>query len=170
MKHPLIIPTVILLGLPVCADDPINIGSRRELPVDHHLIEKLDGARLVLHRPVRREVVFRTDSALEGNGSTYQSVFRDGEKFRMYYRGGIHIASKAYETNKASWDTLCLAESEDGITWTRPDLGLIEFQGSTTNNLILDEESVSDFGGRPSHTAVFMDSNPDCPLRSGTRS
>ena len=47
------------------ATEPIDIASRRELLVDHHLIERLDGVRLELHRPVRREVVFRTDAAWE---------------------------------------------------------------------------------------------------------
>ena len=64
--------------------EPINIGSRRELFVDRYLVERLDGARLELHRPTRREVVFRTDAPWEGNGSAYQSVFRDGDRFRMY--------------------------------------------------------------------------------------
>jgi hypothetical protein len=36
---------------------------------------------------------------------------------------------------------LCYAESEDGITWHKPEIGLIMFQGSTSNNLVapLDE-------------------------------
>ena len=66
------------------AAEPVDIGSRRELFVDHHLIESLDGARLQLHRPTRREIVFRSDAAWEGNGSAYQSVFQDGDRYRMY--------------------------------------------------------------------------------------
>ncbi|MDA1014777.1 MAG: hypothetical protein O3A00_10040, partial [Planctomycetota bacterium] len=65
------------------AVEPIDIGSRRELFVDQHRIERLDGVRLELHRPVRREVVFRSDAAWEGNGSAYQSVFQDGDRFRI---------------------------------------------------------------------------------------
>ncbi len=140
----------------------IDIGSRRELFVDQYLVERLDGVRLELHRPMRREVVFRTDAPWEGNGSCYQSVFRDGDLFRMYYRGGHHVASKAYEREKNSWETLCLAESRDGIHWTRPELDIVEFQGSTKNNLILDSAMVSEIGGSPAHTAAFKDTNPDC--------
>lgn len=142
--------------------EAIDIGSRRELFVDQYLIDRLDGVRLELHRPTRREVVFRTDAPWEGNGSAYQSVFRDGDIFRMYYRGGHHVASKAYEKEKNSWETLCLAESRDGIHWTRPELDIVEFQGSTKNNLILDAKMVSEIGGSPAHTAVFKDTNPDC--------
>ena len=87
----------VILTLDVASSqavEPIDIGGRRELFVDQHLIEQLDGVRLELHRPVRREVVFRSDAAWEGNGSAYQSVFQDGDRFRMYYRGGHHPASK----------------------------------------------------------------------------
>ncbi|MCB9923598.1 MAG: hypothetical protein H6822_15560 [Planctomycetaceae bacterium] len=143
--------------------EPINIGSRRELFVDHYLIEQLDRAKLELHRPIRREVVFRTDAPWEGNGSAYQSIFRDGDVFRMYYRGGHHVASKAYVKEKNSWETLCLAESRDGIHWTRPELNIVDFRGSKKNNLILDAAMVSEIGGSPAHTAVFKDTNPACP-------
>ncbi|TWU26756.1 hypothetical protein Pla52o_06100 [Novipirellula galeiformis] len=156
-------PTVRGNGSEGSGAEAINIGSRRELFVDQYLIERLDDARLELHRPQRREIVFRTDAPWEGNGSAYQSVFRDGDVFRMYYRGGHHTASKAYEKEKNSWETLCLAESHDGIHWTRPELDIVEFQGSTKNNLILDADMVSEIGGSPAHTATFKDTNPDCP-------
>ena len=38
---------------------PIALGSRRELFVDHFLIEHLNGAALHLHPPIRREVVYQ---------------------------------------------------------------------------------------------------------------
>lgn len=145
------------------AAEPVDIGSRRELFVDGYLIDQFEGVRLELHRPVRREIVFRTDAAWEGNGSAYQSVFQDGDCFRIYYRGGHHPNSKAYKASKNSWETLCVAESKDGIRWTRPELGIVAFQGEKKNNLILDKAMVSEFGGSPAHTAVFKDTNPDCP-------
>jgi hypothetical protein len=56
-----------------------------------------------------------------------------------------------------------VAESRDGIHWTRPELGIVEFDGSTKNNLILDRAMVEEIRGSPAHTAVFKDTNPDCP-------
>ena len=32
---------------------------------------------------------------------------------------------------------VCYAESSDGIAWTKPELGLVEFNGSTANNLVM---------------------------------
>lgn len=46
---------------------PVDIGCRRELFIDQYLIERLEGVRLALHRPSRREIVFRTDAPWEGN-------------------------------------------------------------------------------------------------------
>ncbi|TWT60768.1 hypothetical protein [Rubinisphaera italica] len=154
---------LLLVTSTACGDEPIDIGSRRELLVDRHLIEKMDGVQLQLHRPVRREIVFRSDAAWEGNGSAYQSVFQDDDRIRLYYRGGHHPASKAYRSKKNSWETLCVIESKDGIHWTRPELGIVEFEGSKQNNLILDQAMVSNIGGSPAHTSVFKDSNPACP-------
>ena len=37
---------------------------------------------------------------------------------------------------------MCLATSEDGIHWERPSLGLVEFDGSTDNNILPTKEGV----------------------------
>jgi len=108
------------------AEQPHRIGSRLELFVDDWLIDTRTGTRLELHRPVRREVVFRFDAPWEGAYSAYVTVMKDGDSFRMYYRGGGDL-SREYT---------CMAESTDGIRWTRPSLGLFEFNGSKDNNII----------------------------------
>lgn len=145
--------------------EPIAIGSRLELMVDEHLIDSMTGgARLQLHRPERKEIVLRTDEPWGGNASGYQSVFKDGGLYRMYYRGGHYRnggeATQGRETHP--W-VLCYAESEDAIHWRKPELGILEFNGSTKNNIVLTTDSVAPIGGCPAHTATFKDANPDCP-------
>ena len=143
---------------------PVNIGSRLELFVDRFLVERMTGsARFQLHRPQRREIVFRTDKPWEGNACAYQSIFKDGDIYKMYYRG-VHLAwvKSAQSLPKHPW-VLCYAESDDGIHWRRPELGIFEFNGSKKNNIILTPEVVKKFKGCPAHTAVFKDANPDCP-------
>lgn len=145
-------------------DSPVKIGSRLELFVDDFLIaQRTGGARLVLHHPIRREIVFRTDAPWEGNGCAYQSVFRDGDLYRMYYRGVHyrHSGKPAQVLADHPW-FLCYAESKDGIHWKRPDLGIVEFNGSKKNNIILGLEMLEVIGGDPAHTAVFKDANPAC--------
>ncbi len=136
---------------PVVAE-PIEIGSRLELFVDDYLIDELDGARQVLHRPTPREVAIVHDASWEGNVCFYHTVFRDGDLYRMYHRGA-HADQK---TNKIAAQVVCYAESRDGIHWTKPELGLVKHAGSKKNNIILGD-------GPGSHNfSPFKDDNPDC--------
>ena len=135
----------------------IDIGSRRELFVDDFLIEKLTGqAERRMQHPTPQEVVLRFDSPWEGNGSNYISVFRDGDLYRMYYRG----AQLSIENGKLVQphpQVTCYAESQDGISWKKPDLGLFEWEGSKKNNIIWKE-------GRATHNFTpFKDHRPDVP-------
>ena len=129
----------LLFCLCTLAGAPIDVGSRVEMFVDEHLVESKRNVEHRLTEPTRREVVLQLDKPWEGPVSAYYAVFRDGEKVRLYYRGGE--------------DTICYAESADGVTFTRPELGLVEFQGSKANNIILRD---------PKHTsfAAFRDDNP----------
>jgi len=141
-----------LMSVPAASagEEAIPIGNRRELFVDHHLIAKLDGAELRLHRPVMREVVLEHDKPWEGNTSGYHTVFQDGDLYRMYYRGSHHEGKK-----EAHPPVTCYAESKDGIRWTRPELGLFEFRGSKKNNIV--------WAGKGTHNfCPFVDKNPAC--------
>lgn len=134
--------------------EPIEIGSRRELFVDRYLIDELSGgAALTLHKPKPQEVVLTTDKPWEGNTCAYYTIFRDGDRYRMYYRGSHYD-----ETSKkaAHPEVTCYAESTDGIHWSKPELGLFEFEGSKKNNIVWD--------GIGTHCFVaFKDENPACP-------
>jgi len=136
------------------AENPeaVRIGSRRELFVDDYLIENLDGARRTLHQPTPREISLIRNKPWEGNASGHVTVFQDGDVYRMYYRGRQWL-----KTGVDGHPTVtCYAESSDGITWTRPDLGLVEFNGSKQNNIIWAARETNEF-------SVFKDPNPDCP-------
>ncbi|MGQ9575274.1 MAG: hypothetical protein ACUVUC_08150 [Thermoguttaceae bacterium] len=111
---------------------PVAIGSRREIFVDDLLIGQLTGARLVLHHPTDEGPVLRFDKPWEGDFCGYCTVIKDGELYRMYYRG------KPRAGRDGSQDELtCYAESRDGRQWTKPELGLFEVAGSRRNNVIL---------------------------------
>lgn len=140
----------------VAADktEPVDIGSRRELFIDDHLIETLSGAATRhLHQPEAKEVVLTTDAPWEGNISAYYTIFQDDDVYRMYYRGSHWDTEAKKATHR---EVTCYAESADGIHWTKPDLGLFEFNGSRQNNIVLDGLGTHCF-------AAFRDDNPDCP-------
>jgi hypothetical protein len=148
---------VVVWKLPAAppAKAAIPLGTQRELFVDDHLIDELSGASLQLHRPVEREVVLRCDRPWEGAVCGYFNVFQDGHKYRMYYRGwDARFATKKLTIGHPA--VLCYAESTDGVHWTRPSLGLFEFQGSKDNNIVW-------IGKGFDNVAVFKDTNPRVP-------
>lgn len=136
------------------AADPIDIDSRLELFVDDFLIAELTGdARQTLHQPTPREVVLRTDESWEGNTCAYYTIFQDDDVYRMYYRGS-HADEKTLKGLHP--EVTCYAESRDGIHWMKPKLGIVEWNGSKDNNIIID--------GIGAHCFVaFRDANPGCP-------
>ena len=119
-----------------------DIGSRLELLVDDWLIEEMDGAALRLHQPVPREVVLQFDRPWESPVSSCSTVMLDEGRYRMWYRAGADADQR-----------VAYAESEDGVRWERVTTGLVEFDGSRENNILLD-------GSVAKQMAVFKDANP----------
>ncbi len=137
----------------VLAEEPVTIGSRLELFVDEALIDRLGGdTRLEIHKPTPREVVFTTDKPWEGNTSAYFTIFDDDGLLRMYYRGS-HFDEKARRATHP--EVTCYAESRDGLNWTKPELGLVEFAGAKANNILWDGVGTHNF-------TPFRDANPAC--------
>ncbi|MEE2659064.1 MAG: hypothetical protein VX733_11205 [Candidatus Latescibacterota bacterium] len=129
----------------------IDLGSRRELFVDDFLIDRSHNVELRLHKPVPRNVAIEHDTPWEGNTCCYHTVFRDDRLFRAYFRGSHYTP----DGTSMGREVVCYAESYDGIEWHRPELELVNYQGSKRNNVIWD--------GIGSHNfAPFRDLNPNC--------
>lgn len=144
------------LGNSAFASDPVPIGSRLELFVDDFLIERHEGTSLKLHEPVPAGVALRFDSPWEGAFCGYVTVLKDGERYRMYYRG----LPEAGRDGSAD-EVTCYAESRDGVTWHKPHLGLFTVRGTRDNNVVL--------AGQPpfSHNfAPFLDTRPEVPAEA----
>lgn len=139
------------------ASEPIVIGSRRELFVEGALIESLKDARRQLHHPTAREIAITHNAPWEGAGSGYHSVIHDGDRYRLYYRGSVIGIEK--KRLKLGREVYCYAESRDGITFTKPELGLHEIDGSKANNVLWTGVGTHNF-------APFLDSRTDCPPES----
>lgn len=143
------------------AADPIAIGSRRELFVDDFLIEKMTGkAGQRLHHPQPREIAITHDAPWEGSGSVYHTVFKDGDKYRMYYRGS-HLGQDGgrLKTNDHPM-FYCYAESRDGSRWTKPELGLHDFHGSKANNIVMAPGRAGSMTLDMENAVFFKDDNP----------
>ncbi len=137
-------------------EEPIEVGSRLEFFVDDHLVGGIEGeVRREMKRPRPEEVVFVTDQPWEGNTCAYYSIFQDGDLYRMIYRGSNHDAEK----KSGHKEVTCYAESKDGIRWTKPKLGLFEWDGAKENNIIWTGPGTHNF-------TVFRDHNPAAPAES----
>ncbi len=131
----------------------ISLGDRRELFVDTLLVARLSGATLRLHHPEWIGEALRFDKPWEGGFSGYTTVIKDGDTFRMYYRGLPVLGN-------ASAAVTCYAESHDGITWVKPSLGIVKGEEGVGTNIIL--------AGDPPVThnfSPFLDTRPGIPAQ-----
>lgn len=129
---------------------PVRIGTRRELFVDDYLIENKHDVRFELHHPQSAESVLTFDRPWEGPFCGYVTVFQDDQKYRMYYRGLPNAGGDCSDQ-----EVTCYAESENGIDWVKPELGLFEHSGSKANNIVLQGETPASHNFSP-----FFDKNP----------
>jgi hypothetical protein len=119
----------------VAEEKPRDLGDRLELFVDRHMIESLNGVRHVMHAPRLAEIAVQFDKPWEGLLCGYVTVFKDGDTFRMYYRGWPKVTPGKHDATDDA-QVACYAESTDGIHWTKPNLGLFERDGSKDNNIV----------------------------------
>ena len=153
----------------------INLANRRECFFDDYLIDdKCTTASLALHHPQFRETVFVHDAPWEGDGCDYHNFFFDPTwhgcdnahsegVYRMYYLGWRMISDDGTQ-HTTDGICVCYAESADGISWTKPSLGICSFHGSTDNNIIMNSDSIAHLMQKRhfDNFMVFVDGNPAC--------
>ena len=122
-----------------------HLGGQLQLFLDDWLVASSDNVRWVLHSPERREAAIRVDRPWEDIYMYNPVVIKDGHRYRMWYRA--KYLERPFLT--------AYAESLDGIHWVKPNLGLIEFDGSLDNNIIW---PIPGADGRS--FSVFKDENP----------
>ena len=132
-------------------DNAIDIGSQRELFVDHYLIRKLVDAELVLHEPKDEGEVLRFDKAWEGPFCAYVTIIKDGESYKAFYRGAPNTGKDGN-----SGEITCYAESKDGIHWEKPKVGIYNIMGTEDNNVILANDAPFSHNFSP-----FLDTKPN---------
>lgn len=128
------------------SNEVLELGDQRELFVDGRLVDKLDGLRMKLHRPRSAGAAITYDGPADNRFSFYTTVLKDGDVYRMYYRG--------HPGTDWTKSVTCYAESSDGKSWVKPELGLIDVNGSRKNNAILP-------AGEAFH--AFVDGRPEVP-------
>ena len=135
----------------LASHEPFDIGNRLELFVDDRLMDTMNGIQLQLHHPRPAEQVLTFDKPWEGAFCGYTTVIKDGDRFRMYYRGLPRAGGDGTDS-----EVTCYAESRDGIHWQKPALGIYEVNGSCDNNVVLSGQTPASHNFSP-----FLDTNPD---------
>lgn len=125
----------LALGDDVAA--PVELGTLKRLMWDASQMDKVDRIRFEMHQPHRtgeRNVV--GDQPWESwQIGGMSSLLHENGKFRLWY--GVSHGIRNGEEYAVAY-----AESTDGIRWTKPELGLVEYNGSKKNNLVVGYSSV----------------------------
>ncbi len=125
---------------PALCQDPapvVDVGTAKRLTWDGSLFEKADGIRFEMHRPHRtgeRNLV--GDKPWESwQIGGMSSLLHENGRFRLWY--GVSHGIRHGEEYAVAY-----AESRDGIHWTKPEVGLVDYDGSKKNNLVVGYSSV----------------------------
>ena len=102
------------------------------------------GVRLAVQPAQRSEIFLQAENHWEQGGLQYPQVLLDEGRYRLWY-WTTGAAEGAFRLH-------AYAESPDGFSWERPELGLVEYEGSTANNLLFRYEDFE-------LNSVFIDPN-----------
>jgi len=118
-------------------EQPLSAGTEWQLFIDDYIVGSNAGLTRIFHAPERRAALILEGTepwekwTIELNG---RSVLYDPEarQFKMWYLSSLNDP----RAHRGVQYKVCYAVSSDGIRWTRPDLGLVEWQGSRRNNIL----------------------------------
>lgn len=132
--------SLLISGVAVYADEPYQLGAAKgpyflcddRVTEDRWLVERFSVSPV----PHAKNPLVVRDKAWEGTGPhSGGTVLFDPEskKFLMWY--SVWNSHAYYNQLPFSYN-VCYAESKDGYTWEKPDLGVFNYEGSTANNII----------------------------------
>ena len=127
----LIVVLQALVTCPRLRAEPVNVGTAKQVFLDGRFINGPQGVELVVNRPrLDRERLLVPEHPWENQlVGAYTSVIQEGNRIHLWY--------EARGTDGA-WNLAYAYSTDDGATFIKPKLGVIEFAGSTANNLVLD--------------------------------
>ena len=104
-----------------------DVGSLKQLFIDDYIIAEMEALTKTFH-PTKKypeNPIFTPETRWEKNMDfgipLYRVLYDEKEQVHKMWYG---------------YQPLCLATSKDGIKWERPNLGLVDFEGSKENNIL----------------------------------
>lgn len=140
-------------------EDILSIGDQRQVFIDGRFLAESRGVELHVHPPRKTgEHTIATEHEWEQGGiGPYSSVMKVGDDYYMWY----------HAMDTVEWDqghgngSICLARSKDGIHWEKPELNVVDYRGSTRNNIVIGHGAAGLTIGQDG-SMVFLDPNaPD---------
>ena len=140
---------------------PPGPTDQKELFADDYIIESTENLTRVQNQAVKTEPIISPEHPWEGVGTNFSaawgpgSVIKQGDTFKMWYLG------MAGDVQTQVSVLGLYASSTDGVNWEKPNLGLVDYNGSKDNNrvpgpvlLTYDEDDMSGqpfkgYGGHP---------------------
>ena len=113
-----------------------SIGGAKQLFIDDHIIDSLGSAERVFKQAVKTGPLLSASTAWETKRSlAYPTVRRESaDSWKMWYRAGTPSGERA----------ICYATSEDGVSWTKPMLGIYPHNGGNNNIVLIGSETFVD--------------------------
>ena len=97
-------------------DIPIVVNSEKQLFIDDKFIAESSGVTLTMNPPQQiPEPVLAVDKPWEGVIGAYNTVLKEGDRFRLWY--DVILPEGSSEIFRG----IAYAESDDGIHWTKAE-------------------------------------------------
>jgi len=152
----------------------------RHLLLDTRIVEEVRNAELTLGAVSKSNAnpLFDEDKSWERRfDNLYANVLYDHEEqiYKCWYspfivsqstKGMTFEQRKEEKYGKHSQEMgICYATSKNGISWDKPELGLVEYEGNKANNIVWRGGGVHKDWGGPHGTGIFKDLRDPDPSR-----
>lgn len=144
--------TTALCSFGAVQNEPAGPKRDRYLLLDERIIARTENAELTLGNVRKHPAnpLFEEDKPWEKRfDNLYANVIYDEQEklYKCWYSPfiidtsakGMTVAErrqKDYDEPDNREMAICYATSKDGIKWNKPEMGLVEFEGSKTNNIL----------------------------------
>jgi len=179
---------LVMLATALCSfgdvqNEPAGQKRDRYLLLDERIIARTENAELTLGKVRKHPAnpLFEEDKPWEKRfDNLYANVIYDEQEkiYKCWYSPfiidisakGMTIAKRKQKRYRAPDNremAICYATSKDGIKWNKPEMGLVEFEGSKANNILWrgrEGEGGEHWEG-PHGTGIFKDLRDPDPKR-----
>ncbi len=130
----------LVCPMPAHETEPASPSETTLFVFDNQSVPFSRNLQLTMHQPVKHPgnpVLPRGNPGAPDSYGVqfYGSVLHDQGKYRMWYVALDEDLKQWPDTTPTIW-RVAYAESTDGLHWSRPSLGLVDYKGNRQNNLL----------------------------------